>query len=146
MGPCRGLLVKKVIRSAAARDGATSSGRVVCGAVGLLPLAPLNEHWFKVDMPLISAFVEQWRPETRLFHMLWGDYTRGCGISVGAPHRWLAGEWVPLGFRGADTGWCRETTVGVVSGYVREVARTKASGRMYNYIFMVHLDIRDAPR
>ncbi|MED6164597.1 hypothetical protein PIB30_091720 [Stylosanthes scabra] len=30
---------------------------------GLLPLARLCDAWFKVDEPLISAFVERWRPE-----------------------------------------------------------------------------------
>ncbi|MED6212059.1 hypothetical protein PIB30_079573 [Stylosanthes scabra] len=36
---------------------------------GLLPLACLNHQWFKLDEPLVSAFVERWRPETHSFHM-----------------------------------------------------------------------------
>ncbi|MED6205450.1 hypothetical protein PIB30_017675 [Stylosanthes scabra] len=27
---------------------------------GLLPVARLTERWFKIDKPLISAFVERW--------------------------------------------------------------------------------------
>ncbi|MED6151681.1 hypothetical protein PIB30_084727 [Stylosanthes scabra] len=33
---------------------------------GLLPLARLNQQWFKLDEPLVSAFVERWRPESGL--------------------------------------------------------------------------------
>ncbi|MED6116104.1 hypothetical protein PIB30_096961 [Stylosanthes scabra] len=33
-------------------------------ACGLLPLARLNENFFKLDEPLVSAFVEHWRPKT----------------------------------------------------------------------------------
>ncbi|MED6199081.1 hypothetical protein PIB30_072557 [Stylosanthes scabra] len=39
---------------------------------GLLPLARLNQQWFKLDEPLVSTFVERWRPETHSFHMPWG--------------------------------------------------------------------------
>ncbi|RYR66723.1 hypothetical protein Ahy_A03g012783 isoform C [Arachis hypogaea] len=32
----------------------------------LYHLARLNDRWFRLDEPLVSAFVERWRPETQI--------------------------------------------------------------------------------
>ncbi|XP_020979311.1 protein MAIN-LIKE 1-like [Arachis ipaensis] len=35
----------------------------------------LDERWFRLDEPIVSAFVERWRLETHTFHMSFGECT-----------------------------------------------------------------------
>ncbi|RYR36382.1 hypothetical protein Ahy_A10g051353 [Arachis hypogaea] len=37
--------------------------------------ASLNDHWFKLDKPLVSAFVERWSSKTHTFHLSFGECT-----------------------------------------------------------------------
>ncbi|XP_029150429.1 protein MAIN-LIKE 2-like [Arachis hypogaea] len=41
----------------------------------LYHLTRLNETWFRLDEPLVNAFVERWHPEMHTFHMSFGEYT-----------------------------------------------------------------------
>ncbi|QHO01745.1 uncharacterized protein DS421_13g417800 [Arachis hypogaea] len=47
----------------------------IVGAVHLEHLARLNESWFRLDEPLVSAFVERWSPETHTFNIPFGECT-----------------------------------------------------------------------
>ncbi|RYQ95062.1 hypothetical protein Ahy_B08g090052 [Arachis hypogaea] len=42
---------------------------------GLYYLARLNETWFRLDEPLVSAFMERWHLEMHTFHMSFGERT-----------------------------------------------------------------------
>ncbi|RYR46591.1 hypothetical protein Ahy_A07g032335 [Arachis hypogaea] len=42
---------------------------------GLAHLLRLNDHWFRLDEPLVSSFVERWHSELHTFHMPFGECT-----------------------------------------------------------------------
>ncbi|XP_057756177.1 protein MAIN-LIKE 1-like [Arachis stenosperma] len=41
----------------------------------LYHLARLNDRWFRLDEPLVSAFVERWHPKMHTFHIPFGECT-----------------------------------------------------------------------
>ncbi|RYR38081.1 hypothetical protein Ahy_A09g043032 [Arachis hypogaea] len=41
----------------------------------LAHFARLNDHWFRLDVPLVNAFVERWCAETHSFHMPFEECT-----------------------------------------------------------------------
>ncbi|RYR39785.1 hypothetical protein Ahy_A09g045384 isoform B [Arachis hypogaea] len=41
--------------------------------VGLAHLTRLNDYWFRLDEPLVSTFVDRWRPEMHTFHLSFGE-------------------------------------------------------------------------
>ncbi|MED6219265.1 hypothetical protein PIB30_034179 [Stylosanthes scabra] len=43
--------------------------------IGSYQLAPVNNHWFRVDKPLVNAFLQRWRSEMHTFHMTFGECT-----------------------------------------------------------------------
>ncbi|MED6210930.1 hypothetical protein PIB30_068726 [Stylosanthes scabra] len=51
-------------------------------SAGLLPLARLNQQWFKLDELLVSTFVERWRFETHNFHMFWGSSSESLHLKA----------------------------------------------------------------
>ncbi|XP_057740364.1 protein MAIN-LIKE 2-like [Arachis stenosperma] len=72
----------------------------------LYHLARLNDRWFQLDEPLVSAFVERWRPETHIFHMPFGECTitlQDVAYQLGLPvdKRYVSG--VVLGVARCDT-------------------------------------------
>ncbi|XP_072084545.1 protein MAIN-LIKE 1-like [Arachis hypogaea] len=40
---------------------------------GLAHFARLNNYWFRLDEPLVSAFVERWCSKTHTFHLSFGE-------------------------------------------------------------------------
>ncbi|RYR45515.1 hypothetical protein Ahy_A07g031349 [Arachis hypogaea] len=38
-------------------------------------LTRLNSRWFWLDEPMVSAFIERWRPKTYTFHIPFGECT-----------------------------------------------------------------------
>ncbi|MED6191698.1 hypothetical protein PIB30_003043 [Stylosanthes scabra] len=63
---------------------------------GLLPLARLNESFFKLDEPLVSAFVEHWRPETHSFMGGVYHHSTGRGLPAWPSCRRGASQRLPI--------------------------------------------------
>ncbi|QHO03129.1 uncharacterized protein DS421_13g429730 [Arachis hypogaea] len=81
---------------------------------------------FEYDNPLISAFVERWRPETHTFHLPWGECTitlEDVAMQLGLP---IDGEPVSGTLRSWSKfhqrdiwQWCEELLGDVPPGHVR---------------------------
>ncbi|RYR26898.1 hypothetical protein Ahy_B02g061208 [Arachis hypogaea] len=80
---------------------------------------------FEYDNPLISAFVERWRPETHTFHLPWGECTttlEDAAMQLGLP---IDGEpvsgtlrsWSKFHYRDIWQ-WCEELLGDVLPGHV----------------------------
>ncbi|XP_072087064.1 uncharacterized protein [Arachis hypogaea] len=63
---------------------------------GLYHLARLNDRWFQLDEPLVSAFVERWHPET--IHSTWS----AAGMPIRSAHP--SGRRVPVGLFADKSG------------------------------------------
>ncbi|QHO24764.1 uncharacterized protein DS421_12g375100 [Arachis hypogaea] len=85
---------------------------------------------FEYDNPLISAFVERWRPETHTFHLPWGECTttlEDAAMQLGLP---IDGEpvsgtlrsWSKFHYRDIWQ-WCEELLGDVLPGHTRPTTR-----------------------
>ncbi|QHO18913.1 uncharacterized protein DS421_11g324510 [Arachis hypogaea] len=79
---------QRCIRSMRRQQGMPLDERYVpyLQMAGLYHLARLNDRWFRLDKPFVSAFVERWRPDDA--HLPYAlrrvhDHASGHGVSVG---------------------------------------------------------------
>ncbi|RYQ91117.1 hypothetical protein Ahy_B09g096983 isoform C [Arachis hypogaea] len=115
---------------------------------GLAHFARLNNYWFRLDEPLVSAFVERWCSKTHTFHLSFGE----CIITL----QDLLGVLPPLDCIDKFTlkcTWMQETFSDLPEGADEETVRRYAracimillSMQLFNDKSGTHMHIRWLP-
>nr|XP_025692534.1 protein MAIN-LIKE 2-like [Arachis hypogaea] len=112
----------------------------------LYHLAKLNESSFKLDEPLVSAFVERWRPEIHMFYMLFGkcmitlqDVAYQLGLRINGYYKFTVNySWFQETFGELPDGADEPTIRRYAQAYIMMLLGTQLFGDKYG----THIHIR----